>query len=111
MIGICEACGGINKLIRHHWYDTFAYEPPPKTTVKNAPFVLIFDNKPTLIYHEKNICLKCNRLLTQNQIRYFKGGGIKPFKWYEDSHIMPIWEIQKAFVMRQKSIDAKYDEI
>ena len=101
MSRICQACGKPNdKLVRHHWYDTDDTDHLPLgTTVNDEPYFIEVRGK-LLFYHERMICLKCNRLLIQSEIRYFKGGGIKPFKASDDSHILPPWNIQKAFASR-----------
>jgi hypothetical protein len=97
----CVACGNTDKLIRHHWYDTDDTDELPFPTVKNEPLYLEIRGI-LLFYHERRICLKCNRLLIQIEIRYFKGGGIKPFKYSDGSHIMPPWPIQKAFIEKYR---------
>jgi hypothetical protein len=106
---ICEACGQLNILVRHHWYDTDLSEILPDKTTKGAPKYIAIEGKPLLMYHERMVCLKCNRCLIQNEIRYFKGSSIKPFKYSDDSHIMPRWEIQKAFAEYQYKLSSKYE--
>jgi hypothetical protein len=107
IVGECSACSEVRPLVRHHWYD-LEYAELPTSTAKWSPKELYIRGH-LLFYHEQLICLKCNRLLTLNEIRYFKGGGIKPFKQSDDSHIMPVWETQLAFVKYKKQIELKYE--
>lgn len=100
----CEACGDKGKLIWHHWYDMDETDELPFSTVNSEPRFIEVKGR-LLYYHERNICLKCNRLLIQSEIRYFKGGGIKPFKYSDGSHIMPPWSIQKTFAMKVNGVN------
>ena len=76
----CECCGENKKLVVHHWYEL-----------------------PDYVLQEKNICLRCNRILTTENIlgdtifkHLSKKSWCRMINKY--NHILPRWELQVSFV-------------
>ena len=89
-VDTCECCGELRGLILHHWY-----EPP------------------TMEEHNRNICLRCNRILTTANVMgetifdHLDGSRWRKMVW-EYNHILPRWELQLAYA--RAVIDIRQDD-
>ncbi len=92
-VAVCPCCGNLKYLIKHHWYESYAFP---------------------LVEYNKMICMSCNNILTRHLMEFERfpiphlSKEIKKSNSYVASHILPAWEKQLQFyqlvIMRQAEL-------